>query len=246
MVEIGRVDMITEVSKLASHMALPREGHLEAVYHIFGWLKRKHGSRMVFDPTYPHIDMSAFKQCDWGEFYGNVQEPIPGDAPTPLGREVNLRLFVDSDHAGDHMARRLRTGFFIFLNMAPILWLSRKQATIETSVFGAEFVAMKQGMETMRGLRYKLRMMGVPLSGPSYLYGDNMSVIHNTQRPESTLKKKSNSICYHAVQESVAMGESLTGHVSTHDNPADITTKILSGGMKRDFLLHDVVEDDGG
>jgi len=38
--------------------------------------------------------------------------------------------------------------------------MSKKQATIETSVFGAEFVAMKIGIETMRGIRYKLRMMG--------------------------------------------------------------------------------------
>jgi hypothetical protein len=131
------------------------------------------------------------------------------------------------------------------MNMAPILWLSRKQATIETSVFGAKFVAMKQGMETMRGLWYKLCMMGVPLSGPSYLYGDNMLVIHNTQRPESTLKKKANSICYHAVQESVAMDESLTGHVSTHNNPAHLATKCVDGGRKHDhltaFVLHDVV-----
>jgi hypothetical protein len=74
-------------------------------------------------------------------------------------------------------------------------------------VFGAEFVAMKLGMETLRGIRYKLRMMGVPISGPSYVFGDNMSVIHNTQRPESTLKKKGHQICYHFCRESVAMGE---------------------------------------
>jgi hypothetical protein len=247
MVEIGRVDMITEISKLASHMALPREGHMEAVYHIFGWLKGKHGSRMVFDPTYPTIDQLAFKECEWKEFYGDIAEAVPTDAPEPLGRDVDLRLYVDSDHAGDALCRRSRTGFFIFLNMAPVLWLSRKQPTIETSVFGAEFVAMKHGMETMRGLRYKLRMMGIPLSGPSYLYGDNMSVIHNTQRPESTLKKKSNSICYHAVRESVAMGESRTAHVGSDDNMADIATKILGGGRKRNhlvaMLLHDVADD---
>ena len=75
--------------------------------------------------------------------------------------------------------------------------------------------------------------MGVPLSGPSFIYGDNMSVIHNTQRLESMLRKKSNSICYHAVRESVAMGESLTGHISTHENPADVATKDLPGGQKR-------------
>jgi hypothetical protein len=56
---------------------------------------------------------------------------------------------------------------------------------------------MNQGMEALQGLRYKLRMMGVFIAGPSYiLYGDNMSVIHNTECPESVLKKKLNSFCY--------------------------------------------------
>jgi hypothetical protein len=81
---------------------------------------------------------------------------------------------------------------------------------------------MKKGMEYLRVLRYKLRMIGVAISGLSCIYGDNMSVIYNTQQPESMLKKKSNSICYHAMRKAVAMGECLTGHVSTHNNPADI------------------------
>jgi hypothetical protein len=129
------------------------------------------------------------------------------------------------------------------LNSAPIMWISKKQATIESSVFGAEFVAMKHGMETLRGLWYKLRMMGVPLSGPSLIYGDNMSVIHNTQRPESMLQKKSNSICYHAVRESVAMNESLTGHVGTDHNPADLGTKVIRAGAKRTYLVALVLYD---
>ena len=66
-------------------------------------------------------------------------------------------------------------------------------------MFGADFVAMKIFVKTLQGIRYKLRMMGVPISGPSYIYGDNMSVIHNNWRPESSLNKKSNCICYHAV-----------------------------------------------
>jgi hypothetical protein len=246
-VELGRIDIITEVSQLSSYLALPRDGHLEAVYHIYAYLKHKHNARLVLDPTYPTIDQSVFKKCDWKEFYGDAIEPIPPNAPPARGKMVDLRLFVDSSHADDKRIRRSRTGYFIFLNMAPVAWLSKKQPTVETSVFGAEFVAMKNGMEAVRGLRYKLRMMGVELSGPTYIYGDNMSVIHNTQRPESTLKKKSNSICYHAIRESVAMGESLTGHVSTHHNPADIATKIVPGGRKRDYLisliLHDIADE---
>ena len=116
------------------------------------------------------------------------------------------------------------------------------------SVFGSEFVAMKQGVETIRGLRYKLRMMGVPLTGPAFVYGDNMSVIHNTQRPESTLKKKSNEICYHFVRESVAMDETRIGHIETGENQADLATKVIAGGRKRDYLvgklLYDLTDDD--
>jgi hypothetical protein len=37
---------------------------------------------------------------------------------------------------------------------------------------------MKNGIETCRGLRYKLRMMGVALIGPTFFCGDNMSGVH--------------------------------------------------------------------
>ena len=73
--------------------------------------------------------------------------------------------------------------------MALIDWLSKKQATVEKTVFGSEFFAMAHGVETLHGLCYKLRMMGVPINGPTYVYGDNMSVIFNTSQPESQLKK---------------------------------------------------------
>jgi hypothetical protein len=129
------------------------------------------------------------------------------------------------------------------VNSAPVIWLSKKQATIKTSVFGSEFVAMKHGVETLRGLRDKLRMMGIPISGPSYVYGDNMSVINNTQRPESTLKKKSKQICYHTIRESVAMGECLTVHIASQENLADIATKIIPGGQKRTYLVRQILYD---
>ena len=88
--------------------------------------------------------------------------------------------------------------------------------------------------------------MGVDIDGPSYCYGDNMSVINNTSKPESTLKKKSNSICYHAVREAVAMGEALTAHIRSEDNPADLATKVLYGSKRRYLaggLLYDLYDD---
>jgi hypothetical protein len=237
-VELGRIDIITEVSSLASCLALPRRGHLDAVFHLYAYLKKKQDGTIVLDPSYPDINLSQFNDgADWSNFYGDVKEPIPPNMPTPRGKAVVIRLFVDSDHAADKLDRRSPTGFIIYLNCAPIMWYSKRQATIETSVFGAEFVAMKTGFDAVRGLRYKLRMLGIVLEKPAYCYGDNMSVIHNTQRPESTLKKKSNSICYHYCREAIAMGESMTAHIRSEDNPADICTKLIPGGLKRDRIV---------
>ena len=141
------------------------------------------------------------------------------------------------------MRRRSRTGFFVLLNSALIQWVSKREPTIETSVFGAEFVAMKHGVVTLRGIRYKLRMMGVPVDGPSYIYGDNMSVINNTQKPESVLKKNSNSRCYHVIRESMAMGESLTAHVATSDNYADLAMETITNRPKRRHLVGGLLMD---
>ena len=92
------------------------------------------------------------------------------------------------------------------MKTALVQWFSNKQSTVGTSVFGAEYVNMKQGIDAPRGLRYKLRMMGILISSPSFLYGDNTLVVCYTSRPETVLRKKSDSVCYHAVHESVAVG----------------------------------------
>jgi hypothetical protein len=201
MVELGCIDIATEVSLLSSHLAYPREGHLETALHIMSHLNQKHNTRLIFDSTYPKIDMGQFPQYNWTKFHGNVEEAIPVDMPKPLGKDVDIRMMCDSDHAGDKRTRRSPTDFLTFCNMALIDWVSKKQAAIETSVFGAEFTTMKHGVEKLRGLCYKLCMMGIPLTGPSYIFADNKSQVTSPTIPGLTLKKKCNSICYHAVQE---------------------------------------------
>jgi hypothetical protein len=56
--------------------------------------------------------------------------------------------------------------------------------------------------------------------------------------PESILKKNSNSISYHAVRESSAMGESITGHAPSVDSPHDICIKVVPGGQNQHHLIH--------
>ena len=85
-------------------------------------------------------------------------------------------------------------------------------------------------------------MMGVPINGPSLVQGDNMSVILNSTRPQSTLTKKSNSIFYHAVSKDVAMNQLLVVHISTHENYSDILTKV-NYGRKRVQLASGIIWD---
>jgi len=196
-VELGRTDLVMETSALASMMALPREGHLNAAFPMFAFLKSKHNAVMVFDPSEPEINESEFQREDWSATpYGKFMEHIPHNSPEPLGIEFTMKAFVDSDHAGDFIARRSRTGFIIFLNSAPIYWYSKKQGSCETSTFGSEFIAMKSCCECIRGLRYKLRMMGIPMEKPTFIFGDNQSVLVNSSKPHSSLKKKSSSIAF--------------------------------------------------
>ena len=77
--------------------------------------------------------------------------------------------------------------------------------------------------------RYKLRMLGVPVKGPTAMLGDNMSVIQNCSLPSSQLKKKHNAIAYHRIRECVASGIAILGHVNSDDNLSDLCTKALNG-----------------
>ncbi len=136
----------------------------------------------------------------------------------------------------------------MFLNNAPIYWCSKKQTSCETSTFGSKFVAMKQAPEYIRGLRYKLRMMGIKVDEPAFVFGDNKSVLCNTTALALTLKKKSNAIAYHFGREGVARDEWRTAYVNTDENLADLLTKSLSGPKQAKFVrmvLHHVFPEEG-
>jgi hypothetical protein len=105
---------------------------------------------------------------------------------------------------------------------------------------------MKHGIKMLWGLRYKIRMMGIPLFGPTYIYDDNKSQVTNSFRPESTLKKKCHSIYYNAICESVAMGETLLMHIRTGENLEDFLTETTSGAKRRKLVsgvVHDIYDD---
>ena len=170
------------------------------------------------------------------DLYPDAVETLPRDMPEPLGKEVDINVFVDADHSGNRITRRSHTGIIIMVNMAPVVWYSKRQNTVETSTFGSEIVALRIAIELIDSLRYKLRMFGVPISGPARVFCDNESVVKTTTIPESRIKKKHSSIAYHRIRESVAAGAVLIYYESSETNLADLLTKPLSAN-KREPLV---------
>ena len=203
-VELGRIDICLEVSMMSSHLVMPRKGHLDHVLHIFAYLRKYHNTELVNDPSDPVVEQDIFERSDWtSSEFGAVQgkEEVPSNMPEPRGLGFIICVKVDEDHASDMMTRCSRTEFLVYLNCAPRYWWSKNQNPVESLSFGSEFIAMKQCCEYVCGLRYKLRMMGISCEDPTFIYGDNHSVLANTTIPDSTLKKKSQSVAYHFVRE---------------------------------------------
>jgi len=235
MIELGRLDIYVHVAQLSSFLVQPRQGHMEAVYCIYGYLKAHSRSTMVFDDTYVNWYDGDFPQPDWTDFYPDVKDDKPHNAPEPRGMPVQINAFVDANHAQNKVTRRSHTGILIYLNRAPVIWHSKAQKTVETSTFGSEFIALKTGTELIKSLRYKLQMMGIPLEGPANVLVDNESVYRNATIPTSTLQKKHNSICYHYVREAVAAGCLRIAHVPSEENLADMFTKPLGAHKLKAF-----------
>ena len=170
MVEIGRVDLTCEVSMMASYSAMPTEGHVYQLFHMFSYLKEHHNSCMVFYPSYPDIDLDAFPKKEWKQHYGDAFEVIPSDCPEPYEKELLIRACVDVEFACDKVTRRSRTGFIVMLDNAPVYWYSKQQTACETSSFGNEFLAMKSLCEYLRGLSFKLRQMGILVNNSCFVF----------------------------------------------------------------------------
>ena len=184
-VELGRIDIFCGVVIMLQYSASPRIGHLEGLYNIFGYLRKHNLSRVVLDPKHHEVDQGLFTSVDtdWNNFYGEVVEDLPPGTAEPLVKSVHTTCFVDADHSGNVVTCQSHTGVLIFVMSAPIIWFSKKQNTVESSTFGSEFVAMRTARYLIVALRYKLRMFGVPLDGPTYTMCDNQGVVKKKRLP---------------------------------------------------------------
>lgn len=160
---------------------------------------------------------------------------------------MTMRIFVDSDHAGDSMTRRSRTGSVVFANQPPNFWCMVPEET--TAVWNEHILERLRRNEAdvriCKRTFFQTSNDGIPVDESSFVYGDNRSALANVSNPGFTLKKTSAAVAYHFVRDGCACDEWRTSYINTHLNVADLLTKPLSSGEKRwrcvGMLLHHVV-----
>ena len=124
----------------------------------------------------------------------------------PLGKSAHMTCFVDANHDSNVFTQCLHITILIYVMDVPIIWCSNNQNTVESSMFGSEFVTMRILRYLILALRYKLRMFGVPLDIPSNMKCDNQGVVNNISLPQFNLVHKHNTVNYHYVREAATEG----------------------------------------
>jgi hypothetical protein len=236
---IGRLDIAFAVSSLSRFSAAPRTQHLALALHLFGYLKKNPNRRIVLDSRPLLVDDDLRTDSfhpDFLEDYPDAKEDVALDHPPAYGRELETSVFFDADHAHDHVTRRSISGLIVFVGSTPVIWHSKRQGCIATSTYCAEFISMRSAVEEAISIRYMLRCLGVPVTRPTDLYGDNFGVIQSAEIPEGELKKKHIAISYHYVREAIAARIVNAHWCRSTENFADICTKALGTNIFKDLV----------
>lgn len=227
-VALGRYDIQCVVMTLGRFRAAPRLGHLQRLERVAGFLRKYPDGAIRFRTDIPDYSAINHVEYDWAHsVYGDSTEELPPHMPTPRGKPVRTSTFEDADLLHDLTTGRSATGILHLVNQTPVEWFSKLQKTVETATYGSEFVAARIATEQIMDLRYTLRMLGAPLDGKAYMFGDNQSVITSSNIPHSSLNKRHNALAYHRVREAIASNVLWFFHIPGKENPSDVLTKFL-------------------
>ena len=225
-ISLGRFDVATSIMTLSSFRAAPRHGHMDRLKRTYGYIARmKHGA-IRFRTGIPDYSAMPIPELSWVKtVYGEAREEIPHNAPKPLGMALLMTTYVDANLCHDMTTGKAVTGVLHFYNQTPIDFHTRKQGTVETATYGSEYVAGRTASEQVIDHRISLRYLGVPILGPTYLFGDNKSVVDSSMKISSKLHKRHVLLSYHRVREAIAAGVLYFIHIPGAINPADILSK---------------------
>ena len=226
-ISIGRIDIVTATMTMEKFSCAPRKGHLDRLFRILKYLENMKHEIIRFRTGLPNFNSVELNSYDWrNSVYKGSREIIPEDIPCVKGKPVIITTYADSNLLHDMVTGKSVTGILHFLNKTPISWYSKKQPTVCTSTYEAEFMATRFAVEKIMDLRNTLRYLGIPVVTPSMLFGDNASVVGSVNIPSSSMKKRHIILSFHKVRETVASGSIYYGFLKGESNVADILSKL--------------------
>ncbi len=228
-VTLNRFDIAYSVMVMSRFRAEPREGHMERLKHIYGYLRRYSSAKIRFQTgRFNHDKFFEVPKADWmHSVYGEREVEMFDGCPPGKGARFCVTTFIDSGLHHCKITGKASMGILQFVNSTPMDWSAKKQATVETTTYGAEFVAARHGVDATLDTSFMLRSFGVPLDEPAWMIGDNQSVVTSSTIPHSVLGKRWLALAYHRVRAAVAHGVLNFCHVDSANNVADIMTKSL-------------------
>jgi hypothetical protein len=204
--------------------------HLEAGWHLFGYLKRHPDFALAIDATeftHPFETEIEDETLDITDDFRIYQGTTVDDGPMVKlmeDSEMKLTAYVDAGLSFPYST----TGYLILWGSTPIAWESKKQKSSNASTYASEFLAIGELTRRLIEFRYLLRSLGAMVSQPALTMEDNMSVVNSSTLEKTTLKARHVIANYHTVREGMAAGVLKVIHVSSEENLADIFTKALN------------------
>jgi hypothetical protein len=103
-------------------------------------------------PDYSHLDHLTY---DWPcSVCGDSKEEVPHDMPMPRGKPVRTTTFEDANLMQDLTTGRSVTGVRHLVNSTPTDWHCKLKGSVETAIYGSEFVAARLATEQIMDLQH--------------------------------------------------------------------------------------------
>jgi hypothetical protein len=200
-------------------------------------------SHPVPHDTPRHEDKYTPNVKEWERtVYGEPFEELPEDMPVPKGKIVRQSAWFDANLQHDLVTGRSAMGSFHMVQGTPIHSSSKRQNTVETATNATEFIAGQTCLDEAVAIRYELRMLGAPLDGPMWMFGDNKSMINSSSEPSGRRAKRHLILSWHRLREKAAMKIVYYLYTPSEENFSDCLTKHLTHAplwhLIKDLLFH--------
>ena len=151
---------------------------------------------------------------------------------------LDIRLYTDSDYAGDRDTYRSTSGYVSFMAGGPVSWQSKRQSVVAQSSTEAEYIAMSESAKEATWIRYLLE--GLNYTGQDLecitLLGDNQGALSLAENPTFHRRSKHIAVRYHLIRQEVEEGRLQLAYIPTDRMPADGLTKVLKSPAHARFI----------